>query len=144
MAKPTKRRRRKAARRRSPAPPRTFGTEEDRSPAAATVAVPAPDDRPEPDVVIVAVGASAGGLEAFSQLLDALPREPGFAMVLVQHLAPRHSFPLVEGVGGVAPAAPRVAHRQPDEHARQAGEGRFPLDALVDLVDEQFPRLQHP
>lgn len=38
---------------------------------------------------IVVVGASAGGLEAFSQLLDALPADPGFAIVLVQHLAPQ-------------------------------------------------------
>src|SRR5690242_12024226 len=46
------------------------------------------------DTVIVGVGASAGGLEAFSQLLQALPPHPGFAMVLVQHLAPTHESAL--------------------------------------------------
>ena len=35
---------------------------------------------------VVGVGASAGGLEAFRQLLSNLPRDPGFALVLVQHL----------------------------------------------------------
>ncbi len=39
---------------------------------------------------IVGVGASAGGLEAFTELLAALPPEPGIALVFVQHLAPTH------------------------------------------------------
>jgi two-component system CheB/CheR fusion protein len=39
---------------------------------------------------IVGVGASAGGLEAFEQLLAALPVDTGMAFVLVQHLAPKH------------------------------------------------------
>jgi two-component system, chemotaxis family, CheB/CheR fusion protein len=39
---------------------------------------------------VVGVGASAGGLEAFSQLLQSLPAETGMAFVLVQHLAPQH------------------------------------------------------
>jgi len=39
---------------------------------------------------IVGIGASAGGLEAFTQLLGALPVDTGMAFVLVQHLAPQH------------------------------------------------------
>src|SRR5262245_2988564 len=39
---------------------------------------------------IVAIGASAGGLEAFRQLLSGLPKDSGMAFVLVQHLAPQH------------------------------------------------------
>ncbi len=39
---------------------------------------------------IVGIGASAGGLEAFSQLLKELPADTGMAFVLVQHLDPRH------------------------------------------------------
>src|SRR5215470_13431258 len=38
---------------------------------------------------IVGVGASAGGQEAFTQLLRALPPDPGMAFVLVQHLQPQ-------------------------------------------------------
>src|SRR5215475_12445365 len=45
-------------------------------------------------VVIAGVGASAGGLEAFSQLLQALPSDPDIAIVLVQHLAPQHESAL--------------------------------------------------
>jgi two-component system CheB/CheR fusion protein len=45
---------------------------------------------------IVGVGASAGGLEAFTQMLSALPTDTGMAFVLVQHLAPRHPSLLAE------------------------------------------------
>src|SRR5204863_6302870 len=44
---------------------------------------------------IVGVGASAGGLEAFSALLRGLPAQTGVAIVFVQHLAPRHESALV-------------------------------------------------
>src|SRR5262249_9522342 len=45
---------------------------------------------------VVGIGASAGGLEAFSQLLRALPADTGMAYVLVQHLAPRYESMLSE------------------------------------------------
>jgi two-component system, chemotaxis family, CheB/CheR fusion protein len=40
---------------------------------------------------IVAVGASAGGLEAFTKLLQRLPIDTGMAFVFIQHLAPQHT-----------------------------------------------------
>jgi two-component system CheB/CheR fusion protein len=39
---------------------------------------------------IVGIGASAGGLEACSALLKALPADTGFAFVVIQHLDPTH------------------------------------------------------
>jgi len=45
---------------------------------------------------VVGVGASAGGLEAFSELLAHLPADTGMAFLLVQHLDPTHSSFLVE------------------------------------------------
>ncbi len=42
-------------------------------------------------VTIVGVGASAGGLDAFSAMLHSLPDHPGLAIVFVQHLSPQHS-----------------------------------------------------
>jgi two-component system, chemotaxis family, CheB/CheR fusion protein len=45
---------------------------------------------------IVGIGASAGGLEAFRQLLGALPIDTGMAFVLVQHLDPYHESILAE------------------------------------------------
>src|SRR5208337_5692045 len=45
---------------------------------------------------IVGIGASAGGLEAFSELLHHLPEKSGMAYVLVQHLDPKHASGLTE------------------------------------------------
>ena len=47
-------------------------------------------------LTIVGIGASAGGLEAFSQLLRTLPAETGMAFVLIQHLDPRHESMLTQ------------------------------------------------
>src|SRR5262245_4961024 len=43
---------------------------------------------------IVGIGASAGGLEAFTELLRHLPLDTGMAFVLVQHLDPQHESAL--------------------------------------------------
>ena len=45
---------------------------------------------------IVAIGASAGGLEAFSQLLENLPADTGMAFVIIQHLPPTQVSILAE------------------------------------------------
>ncbi len=39
---------------------------------------------------VVAIGASAGGLEAVTQLLESLPSNTGMAFIYVQHLSPDH------------------------------------------------------
>jgi two-component system, chemotaxis family, CheB/CheR fusion protein len=43
---------------------------------------------------IVGIGASAGGLEAFTQLLEHLPADTGMAFIIVQHLDPQHESSL--------------------------------------------------
>lgn len=40
--------------------------------------------------LVVGIGASAGGLDACTQLLEALPPDTGMAFILVQHLDPTH------------------------------------------------------
>ena len=45
---------------------------------------------------IVGIGASAGGLESFSELLARVPADTGMAYVFVQHLDPGHASLLVE------------------------------------------------
>ncbi|HEX2852544.1 MAG TPA: chemotaxis protein CheB [Opitutaceae bacterium] len=45
---------------------------------------------------IAGIGASAGGLEAFTKLLRRLPVDTGMAFVLVQHLDPLHESALTE------------------------------------------------
>jgi len=45
---------------------------------------------------VVAIGASAGGLEAYKEFFHALPVDTGMAFVLVQHLDPSHHSLLTE------------------------------------------------
>ncbi|HEX7709181.1 MAG TPA: chemotaxis protein CheB [Thermoanaerobaculia bacterium] len=49
---------------------------------------------------VAAIGASAGGLEAFVELISALPIDPGLALVLIQHLDPHHDSMLVNILAG--------------------------------------------
>lgn len=39
-------------------------------------------------MMIVGIGASAGGLEAFIEMLEASPTDAGLTFVFVQHLSP--------------------------------------------------------
>ena len=57
---------------------------------------PSPSDPEGTPRMIVAVGASAGGLEAFAQLLRHLPSDTGMGFLLVQHLDPDHESILVQ------------------------------------------------
>ncbi len=71
-----------------------------KSPATPSESLDSLDESIETTTVasfpIVGIGASAGGLEAFTQLLKALPADTGMAFVLVQHLAPTHASALAE------------------------------------------------
>jgi two-component system CheB/CheR fusion protein len=73
------------------APPVTLGS-------AAAILRPAAEERVEGSSLplVVGVGASAGGLEAFTELLSHLPDDTGMAFVLIQHLDPRHESHLTE------------------------------------------------
>ena len=46
--------------------------------------------------LIAALGASAGGLEAFEKFFKHMPADAGIAFVVVQHLAPDHESALAE------------------------------------------------
>jgi two-component system CheB/CheR fusion protein len=48
------------------------------------------------DFLITAIGASAGGIEAFTELIKNLQPETGMAFVLIQHLDPKHHSLLTE------------------------------------------------
>lgn len=71
-------------------------------PAAAERTVPPDgalpgDKQPGPvPVAVVGIGASAGGLDAMSKLLEALPDDTGMAFVIVSHLSPTHESMLAE------------------------------------------------
>jgi len=66
------------------------------APTVAPPARPTGSDNVNPRPPIVGVGASAGGLEAFTQLLRHLPTDTGMAFVLVQHLDPSRDSALAE------------------------------------------------
>ncbi|MGE5178650.1 MAG: chemotaxis protein CheB [Bacteroidota bacterium] len=102
-------------------------------------------------VPIVGVGASAGGLEAFTQMLGSLPADTGMAFVLVQHLSPGRpsrlseilsratSMPVTEVSDKEAVEPNRVYVIPPDKDVVLAG-GAF------ELVSRETPRGQqhHP
>lgn len=48
------------------------------------------------DFLIAAIGASAGGMEAFTELFRSLPADTGMGFVLIQHLDPNHESALAE------------------------------------------------
>ncbi|OXG04391.1 two-component system CheB/CheR fusion protein [Flavobacterium araucananum] len=54
------------------------------------------------DFPIVGIGASAGGLEAFRQFIEAVPSNSEMAYVIVQHLHPSHDSMLTELLSRVA------------------------------------------
>lgn len=59
---------------------------------AATAKSETPGDHQSEDdgdpILVVGIGASAGGLEALSEFFEALPERTGMAFIVVQHLAP--------------------------------------------------------
>src|SRR5262245_17588936 len=114
---------------------------------------------------VVGIGASAGGLEAFSQVLATVPADTGMAFVLVQHLDPRHesrlsdllakttTMPVLEGAHGlklranhvyVIPPNANLAIAQGLLHLTPRAEGRgphLPVDYLFrSLAEDQKAR----
>lgn len=57
-------------------------------------------ETPEAPPLVVGIGASAGGLEAFRAFFEKMPADSGMSFVLVQHLDPNYSSALVPIVGG--------------------------------------------
>ena len=47
-----------------------------------------PKSTRNPDLFVVGIGASAGGLNALDELFDRLPADSGAAFVVIQHLSP--------------------------------------------------------
>ena len=56
----------------------------------------ASDNAKSNSLLIAAIGASAGGIEALSDLLSHLAPNTGMAFVLIQHLDPKHHSMLAE------------------------------------------------
>ena len=52
------------------------------------------------DITVVAMGASAGGIEALKDLITHLPPDTGMGFVVVQHLDPRTTMSVQEAADG--------------------------------------------
>lgn len=98
-----------------------------------------------PSFPIVGVGASAGGLEAFIQLLGPIPPKLGMAFVLIQHLDPTHPSRLVEAL---ARKTEMPVHEIQDGMMVEAGNAYvIPPNAEVSLLRGTFavlPREHRP
>ncbi len=56
-------------------------------------------EQEDPQLPVVGIGASAGGLQAFIHLLEAVPEHAGMAFVLIQHLSPNHESMMAKLLG---------------------------------------------
>src|SRR5579885_3482625 len=68
----------------------------DHPPPEAPPPVPPGEHSPGQPFPVVGGGASAGGLEAFTELLENLSDDPGMAFLFVSHLDPHHKSHLPE------------------------------------------------
>ena len=69
-----------------------------------------PEKEHSTSFVVVGVGASAGGLEAFMELLKPLPQKTGMAFVLIPHLDPKHESAMTELLGRATGMQVREVH----------------------------------
>ena len=82
---------------------------------------------------MVGIAASAGGLEAFTELIRHLPTDTGMAFVLIQHLSPEHESLLSEILGRVT----TMPVRQVQDQMRVEPNAVYviPPNAQMTLVD---------
>lgn len=100
---------------------------------------------PERPFPIVAIGASAGGLEAYSDFFHALPANTGMAFVLIQHLDPKHHSLLAEILSKVTRMP--VDEVQAGVRIRPNRVYVIPPDAFMAIADGAFvltPRSKGP
>jgi two-component system CheB/CheR fusion protein len=79
---------------------------------------------------IVGIGASAGGLEAISQLISGLNPSLPCAYVVLQHLSPSHRSMMVE-----------ILSRETRLQVREAGQGDAPEPGVIYVVPSNFNAL---
>lgn len=116
-------------------------------PAASARAKDAADPNKGASFPIVGIGASAGGLEAFTQLIHHLPLDIGMGFILVQHLDPTHESALTQ-ILARATSLPvsEITDRQPVEPNHVYV---IPRDTSLHIVDgvlklEPRPKIRGP
>ncbi|HOX67138.1 MAG TPA: chemotaxis protein CheB [Burkholderiaceae bacterium] len=117
------------------------------APATPIPLQPTAADRPP---LIVGLGASAGGLEAFEQFFRTMTPDSGMGFVLVQHLDPSHAsmlteilqritvIPVVEAQDGMVVEANRV-HVIPPNRDMVIAQGRLLLNVPAEPRGQRMP-----
>jgi two-component system, chemotaxis family, CheB/CheR fusion protein len=118
------------------------------------VAQPNRKASPEPDVqkpfLITGIGASAGGFEAFGEILKNLPTDTGMAFVFVQHLDPKHESKLVELLSRTSKlpvvsiqnnmlVEPNKVYVLPQNQRLEIEQGRLKLSARRNTEGQHLP-----
>jgi len=110
-----------------------------------TLAVP-----PIKSFPIVGIGGSAGGLEAFQELLTHISDKPGMALVFIMHLAPGHKsllaellarktkMPVSDITNGMVPQINHVYVKPSNTNLSMAG-GKLILSAVEDEKVKRMP-----
>jgi two-component system CheB/CheR fusion protein len=133
-----------------------------RAGAASVAVAPTPDPEGPETPLIVGIGASAGGLNAFKAFFANMPADSGMAFVLIQHLDPTFNsilsdllsrqtqMPVIDAADGAAVAANTVYVIPPDatltiedgvlhvERPAPPRQRRFPIDTFFcSLAEDQ-------
>ena len=100
---------------------------------------PEPESGPESssgDPIIVAIGASAGGVMALQRFFDALPEQTGAAFVVVVHLDPQHRSELPR----ILAARTRMPVVQINEKEKLQADHVYVIapDRRVQLIDHEI------
>jgi len=108
------------------------------------------EESPRLPFPIVGIGASAGGLEAFTALLEHLPQDTGMAFVLIQHLSPSHksmltsllekksTLPVTEVTNGMSVSSNHV-YVIPPNTCMSISDGKLCLDPRLDSNKQNLP-----
>lgn len=114
-------------------------------------AIPRPEpDEASPAPTVVGIGASAGGLAAFTDFLEHMPPDSGLAFVLVQHLDPlqpsllpellaRHTSMPVLPVVDRTPVAPNHVYLIPPNTALTIAHGVLRLEPPTAAHGQRLP-----
>lgn|SRR6185312_9008720 len=77
--------------------------------------------------LVAGIGASAGGVEAYTQLISALAPETGIAFVLIPHLLPTHKSHMVE-----------ICSRHTNMRVVAIEDGASPQPNLISIAPPRF------
>src|SRR5690606_35095681 len=91
--------------------------------------------------LVVGLGASAGGLEAFRAFLSEMPVGTGIAFVIVQHLSPEHPSQLTGLLAACTPLT--VVEAEDGRPLRPDHVYVVPADATLTIVDARL-RVERP